>query len=493
MRKIIMMIVFACLIGTVAFSGAAKDQAGLGGPVKIEIVRAGSGLPAADKDIILQELNRKLNLDITFIAYPSDYNTQINTRIASGSYPDLFLVDKVQLKTFAEKGLLLDLTDYYKKDLLPVAEWLGDSIKMGMSNGKYYGLTRPVDHSYFLDFIRKDWLDRLNLKKPESVDDLYNIARAFTYNDPDGNGKDDTFGITGLGIGAFASIFGSFGVGLNTGFPYIYVKDGNLVSSVTDPDVIEAINAAKRFIDAGVVDPELIGNRGLNILLDKASQGKVGIVRSRWSDFLKDDHVKMLKAGNSDAEWIWNGYLKNGNRTPYNGTWDISTPTSIFSIPTTLAKNNEKLNGLFQLLNYISKDEGFRLVQYGIEGKNYRINNGNVESIDFGNIGHIWFWQFLGRDEGTYLSVRFPNQKEVIDFSAREPRVECLNGFVDYPEGFVASDVATFAEQEIIKFLYGQRPISEYRDFLETLMGLYKFREYMDNAKIQLAKQNFLK
>ena len=42
--------------------------------------------------------------------------------------------------------------------------------------------------------IRKDWLDNLGLEVPTTLDELFDVMYAFTYNDPDGNGKNDTWG-----------------------------------------------------------------------------------------------------------------------------------------------------------------------------------------------------------------------------------------------------------------------------------------------------------
>jgi ABC-type glycerol-3-phosphate transport system substrate-binding protein len=63
--------------------------------VKIEIARGGSynSFPTAEKDIILKELNQRLDLNIDLVS-SLEYGTYINTRIASGSYPDLFGVGK---------------------------------------------------------------------------------------------------------------------------------------------------------------------------------------------------------------------------------------------------------------------------------------------------------------------------------------------------------------------------------------------------------------
>ncbi|MBJ6363945.1 extracellular solute-binding protein [Paenibacillus sp. GCM10012307] len=44
-------------------------------------------------------------------------------------------------------------------------------------------------------WIREDWLEKLDLDPPETIEDLERIMEAFTYLDPDGNGKDDTYGL----------------------------------------------------------------------------------------------------------------------------------------------------------------------------------------------------------------------------------------------------------------------------------------------------------
>ena len=71
-----------------------------------------------------------------------------------------------------------------------------------MYNGKSYGLasTGSIAKNEGL-LIRKDWLDKLGLKVPTTTDELMAVMKAFTFNDPDGNGKADTYG-----YGAFIEI-----------------------------------------------------------------------------------------------------------------------------------------------------------------------------------------------------------------------------------------------------------------------------------------------
>jgi putative aldouronate transport system substrate-binding protein len=490
------MCLFLCLIltGISLFAGGASQKAG-GGAAKLEIMSARTQDIEPDKDVILQELKKQLAMDFVMNDYSGDdYTIQINARMASGNYPDIFQVTQTMLTDYARRGLLLDLTDAYKNELLPLSNYLGDRKRIGAVGGKNYGIPTLADFSYDLDFVRKDWLDKLNLKTPVTVDDLYNVAVAFTNNDPDGNGKKDTYGLIGEGLHTFASVFGSYGVGIDNGFPIIYIKNGQLVSGVTDPDAVNAITAAKRFIDAGVVDPELFGNTE-ETSREKAWQGTFGIIRARWSSFKKDEHIAAAKAVNPNAEWAWITALKNGNNTSLNGVYQIgaSTQSRITAIPAALAKNPEKLALVYKFFNYLASPAGARLVQFGIEGSNYRMNNGKMEPIDFSNIGNSWYYQFLGREEMPYLSTRFVNQLDVINSASKETRIEGLNGFVTYPDGFTASDAETYINQELVKFLYGQRPLSQYNDFLNTLNTLYNFKAYIDNAKTKLTQQGILK
>ena len=172
----------------------------------------------------------------------------------------------------------------------------------------------------------------------------------------------------------------------------------------------------------------------------------------------------------------------------------------MFAIPTTLSQSPEKLEALFKVLNYLSTEDGNRLVAYGMEGTLHEVNaDGEVELIntdlwaETGLNGYIYNYQFTGRgDESVYLMIRNPTTRDVIAFAAAQPRIECLNGFIDFPDGFVASDAATFAEEELIKFIYGRRPIEEYDDFVEALKNLYNYQSYLDFAEETVRTLGFI-
>lgn len=505
-------LVMGCLTGCGGGGSKGDGQsADAGGsdkkPVTLEIIRWGGGLPAQDDDIIKAEILKRLNVNIELVGYDdiSDYINTVNTRIATGDYPDMFWVNQDLLRNYSKKGLVMDLTDVYQNELSTVKDWLGDSLDMGVVDGKTYGIPVPISFEYCMSFIREDWLNHLGLSIPTNLDELYDVAVAFTNDDPDGNGKNDTFALTGNnGLRAFSAIFGAYGVALPTNsgaLPSIYVKDGNLVSTVTDPDIKDAILEAKKFVDAGVIDPELFGNTGSQPVQDKAFQGKVGMTRIEWSLFAKDIHIEQAKAVNPDASWKPMGTIGGGNGKELDGEWQIGTPVHMFAIPATLSQSPEKKEALFKVLNYLSTEEGNRLVAYGPEGTYHQVNaDGEVELINndlwkkSDLQAYLYNYQFTGRgDESKYLIIRNPMSRDVIEFAAAQPRIKCLNGFVDFPEGFVASDAATFAEEELIKFIYGRRPIEEYDEFVKTLKEVYSYQSYLDAAGETLQSMGYIK
>lgn len=81
---------------------------------------------------------------------------------------------------------LKEIYDKYPQTFYPVTK-----------DGKTYGLAcAPVLTEGQVMVIRQDWLDNLGLKAPATLDEFEAVIRAFTEDDPDGNGKKDTYGFT---------------------------------------------------------------------------------------------------------------------------------------------------------------------------------------------------------------------------------------------------------------------------------------------------------
>ena len=122
--------------------------------------------------------------------------------IASNDIPDFGSVDATMLRTLIKNDMVEDMTDIYNT-------WASDNLKevTGQSDnalfaptlkdGRYMALPRAntIGDQLPILFIRSDWLDKLNLDPPKTVEEMFEIAEAFATQDPDGNGIADTYGI----------------------------------------------------------------------------------------------------------------------------------------------------------------------------------------------------------------------------------------------------------------------------------------------------------
>ncbi|WP_425517459.1 extracellular solute-binding protein [Paenibacillus agaridevorans] len=453
--------------------------------IKLEIIETGNNLPAPDKDSIKQELDKALNIDLNLTVYPSgdDYTNQLNVRMASGNFPDLFMLSRQQLLQFSKQGLLLDLTPYMDQ-LQKTIDFIGEeTVKKGMVDGKVYAISKSPQIPYNTYWIRKDWLDALKLDVPTTIEELAEVAEAFTKNDPDGNSKQDTFGLTGGKLSAFAPVFGAFGVGSPGNF---YVKDGAVLNALYDPAMKDALAFIKQMISSGSVDPELLANTGLQHQ-EKSIKGQAGIVHIDWPNMTKEQFVEQIKTVNPNAEWLQiEAPVGPGGQN--DSSWDIGATAGRFAIPKAIEKDPEKLQRVFDLLNYISDpDGGSLLVQFGVKDTHFTMEDGTLKMTDkAGEVGHSWLYQFTGRPEMEYLQAKFALQSEAIKFANDQKRIEALNGFIDIPEGFNAADADRFIEEEIAKFVYDKRPLTEYEDFLKTLETSMNYTLLLDSAKAQL-------
>ena len=185
---------------------------------EVEIVSQGYGVPHLpnDEDPILQYLNNAFNLDITFtVVNAEDLETHLSTRIAAGDYPDVFVLPSREFAfQLSDAGLLIDARELYP--YLPLHQ---KYVTQGMidfstnaSNDEIAFVTKyGIQDGIFAAAIRTDWLEAFGMEMPTTREEIIEYAKACTFNDPDGNGQDDTWFMTaaggGNGLGMLHNIF----------------------------------------------------------------------------------------------------------------------------------------------------------------------------------------------------------------------------------------------------------------------------------------------
>lgn len=257
------------------------------------------------------ELNIKL--DYLWTTPQSQYAQKLNASIVT-EVPDLMWVDAGQMKRMVEDDMLADLTDIYgtyKADFTDkvLHDDGGSAMESATFDGKLYGLPH-IQSGYGSTevlWIRTDWLEKLNLKAPESMDDVIKIAEAFANEDPDGNGTKDTYGLA-VNKGLVAQNNLPYGVldGFFNGYhayPTIWVNDdsNNLVYGGVQPEMKEALRELQDLYKNGAIDMEF-GVKDAAKVSEDVNSGKAGMFYGYFwncgSGWLQDGVVS-----NPDAEW----------------------------------------------------------------------------------------------------------------------------------------------------------------------------------------------
>jgi putative aldouronate transport system substrate-binding protein len=243
----------------------------------------------------LQYIEDTLNVDISFAwIVPSDsFSDKLNLSIASGDIPDVMTVDAIQLQQLAEAGAIEDLTGiverYANADLLENWNQTGGvALAAATIDGKVMGIpnVQPQADAPIMVWVRQDWLDKLGLEGPETLDDVEAIAKAFMEQDPDGNGAADTYGLTGTmnpvmvpgNLHGFDTIFNVYGA-----FPEIFFRNdaGEIVYGSLQPEAKEALARLAALYQAGVIDPEF-ATKTTDNSNEIVVGGKGGIMMGPW-------------------------------------------------------------------------------------------------------------------------------------------------------------------------------------------------------------------
>ncbi|CAM3404607.1 extracellular solute-binding protein [Paenibacillus lupini] len=213
------------------------------------------------------------------------FDQKLNVSIASGDLPDIMWLKNKQLTDLAENDMLYDLTDLFEKYASPITKkiMLQDeaSFNTAKIGGKLMAIpstASAVDGLPIL-YLRTDWLNKLNLPEPKTMDDVIKIAEAFTKNDPDGNGKPDTFG---LGLTKTFMTDGQFGgSGFFSGYhaaPEKWVKDasGQLAYGSIQPEMKAALQQLQDMYKQGLLDKEF-GVKDRAKVTESIVSGKLGM------------------------------------------------------------------------------------------------------------------------------------------------------------------------------------------------------------------------
>lgn len=134
----------------------------------------------------------------------SAFGQKKDAMIASGNMPEVLFTNRWSdsIVKLAKEGAILPLDQYISQfdTFKNIPQYVWDGMKG--EDGKIYGIPNFFSAKFGQHLvIRKDWLDNLGLQMPTNLEQLKKVAIAFTKDDPNQDGKNDTYGIEiGTGI-----------------------------------------------------------------------------------------------------------------------------------------------------------------------------------------------------------------------------------------------------------------------------------------------------
>ncbi|GAA0587584.1 sugar ABC transporter substrate-binding protein [Kribbella sandramycini] len=172
-------------------SGPAKVEQDAGAPLELwtRTTPGGDGEKGMKKLAAAFEKATGTKIEVTAIF--DDFETKLSQRAAQKDLPDIVMNDSSQLGTMVTQGIVreVDLAKITGSDQLLESALAAAKF----SDGKTYGVPYSAQASALM--IRKDWRAKVGLPAPADLTQFVALAKAFTTQDPDGNGKNDTFGL----------------------------------------------------------------------------------------------------------------------------------------------------------------------------------------------------------------------------------------------------------------------------------------------------------
>lgn len=461
-------------------------------------------LPKGDADFVRKTIEDKFNVRLEVTNVPViDAQEKTNLLIASGATPDFFMAAGSVAQDYSDLGILADLTPYLNPRTMPnYFKWVTPEFVQAFQMPGVYNMGPIVisSKSFFSYFIRKDWLDKLGLKLPTDYEELSGVMRAFTRQDPDGNGKNDTYGFSAPGNGN--SVHYSFPQFKNYGLIGTTFVDpsGDYHDSATDPLIAPIFDDLRVWLKEGLVDPDWYLSNEANVG-DKFAQGKIGMVwvlhMEKWAfESEPTSYFNQLKKLYPDAEVIpFNPY-------PGQPVWVKPYPTVPWMISRETAEQSpEKVERIIEIVDWLAGEEGYLLAHYGLEGKHY-IRNGNeitivpeayqTDMIDKGNF--LAIWGFLTPREPSRIGLKeidprlTERDRTIRETVAAMPLGQGNGLFAPPPAGISITAFRAKANELASKLLLDERDSSNWPQYRATLMEQYKgkliFQEYIKKMRL---------
>jgi carbohydrate ABC transporter substrate-binding protein, CUT1 family (TC 3.A.1.1.-) len=262
----------------------------------------------------LREVLNIQNDDVFELEAGGPYEEALEMAIEDRNIPDILVVNgRDNLIRLVENDMVEDLTDVYKNCTTKVIKEMYDSygenvLASATFDGRLYAFPNTeIDDGEMLLWLRQDWIQRLEVEEPKSLEEAMYVIRKFVETDIAGNGSTVGLACSTNLIAGSSDTYGVDGIFSNFGsIPETWILDetGKVVYGSLTPETKQALAYLNKLYTDGILDSRFLLREPENINR-LVVEGKCGAVFGRWWA----PNNPLSAAYSADNTAVWKPYL----------------------------------------------------------------------------------------------------------------------------------------------------------------------------------------
>jgi len=410
------------------------------------------------------------------------------TRLAAGTdLPDIIMVPGDPM-TYIPSGLFAELNDLIDKYAPNIKRMLEEDTRLKKlftaPDGKIYTLSVPTEAQDIVQpygyIVRQDWMEKLSINEPTTIEDWYDMLVKFKNSDPNGNSQADEVPFTCQNTSALLRFGNAWGLCLATGGFHVD-ENGKAQFGYLLPEAKEVLTWLNKLFNEGLIDPDF-PQMNTDQLHTRVTSNQVGATINFLNNL--DSYTKAMRAKVPDVKWTMvippKGPTGHAHMEKYG---PIARYYAIIN-------SSKKKELAIKWLDYTyGSEEGNTYQTFGIEGLTYEIKDGKKVFTDFvlnnpDELGAIDVIRSVGGWPGTlyrqtveyFLAFNGTEYMELAE-KLRPYQIEKFPAMLATEDESrilkeVWTDIDTYVNEMVLKFILGQAPLANYDQFIDTLKSM---------------------
>lgn len=301
------------------------------------------------------------------------YDEKVTAAMGSGEYPHAMLIGARSSSVIqnSRAGTFWDITNKFEDSAkFPNLSQANPMILHNISiDGKVYGVYRARTFGRAGVTIRKDWLDNVGLDMPTTIDEFYEVLKAFKEKDPDKNGQNDTFGmiVTNYLDGPLNNVAIWMGAPNQWG---VNKETGELEPMFATQEFIDALDFYKKCYSEGLINQDM-ATYSSDDWNEQFLQSKAGVIID-VADRARRVAQNMQEAVPEAIVDVF-GYVKR-DASAEKRTLPTTGYDGYYVFPKQSVKSEEDLDFVLGVMDKCNEQEALMLMNYGIEGTHYTLD-----------------------------------------------------------------------------------------------------------------------